>query len=86
MISTPGKTTTADAYAMGRHDVTAETDRYGTPEANRMSSCELREAVNNWTAARWDHGHTSFWGSQHVRSMRAYWLGALRRRRELAGL
>jgi hypothetical protein len=43
---------------------------------------EAKEAVANWRAAASDHGHTSFWGIEHIRAMRAYWLGYARGRIE----
>lgn len=51
----------------------------GSPYApTNMRPVEIREAVDSWTAAQFDHGHTSYYGAAHVRQMRAYWLGRLR--------
>lgn len=64
---------TGRAFQLGLSDV--ET-------AGAMRLFEIREAVRSWTDALDDHGHTSYWGVAHIRAMRAYWLGVLRRRRE----
>jgi hypothetical protein len=73
----------AAAYAAGRqlHDPWNE-DRGNGNITARLASFELRAAVDSWTAAQTEHAHTSYYGAEHVRQMRAYWLGALRTRRE----
>lgn len=76
-------TTTAHAYRRGLADEYGP--RIGTisgrplepfaPTTLRRS--ELRAAVDSWTAALQDHGHTSYYGIAHIQLMRAYWLGRL---------
>lgn len=72
--------TVAGAYFRGYHEGTrpelySQDDLYA-PHPMRRS--ELQDAVDSWTAAQSDHGHTSFWGVQHIRIMRAYWIGRMR--------
>lgn len=71
--------TAREAYTYGLNDPDAprfKNHRYGIMEA--------REAVDNWTAAQYDHAETSFYGAKRVRAMRAYWLGRLRAERDKA--
>jgi hypothetical protein len=66
--------------------------RFGTadPSTYRADSfaplnlrpAEIRSAVNSWTQAQTMHEHTSYYGTFHVRAMRAYWIGRLRAKRE----
>lgn len=58
---------------------TAEAYEYGKSEGYPMFHIyECVAAANNWKNALDDHGHTSFWGYEHIRAMRAYWLGKCR--------
>ena len=36
------------------------------------------DAAASWKAALSDHSHTSYYGVDFIRGMRAYWLGSLR--------
>ena len=61
------------SYSSGRNGF--ELPRYNNP---RLGQNEARAAVDSWTAAMNNHGDRSYWGTEHIRAMRAYWLGALR--------
>ncbi len=65
--------TTSEAYAYGRTD--PEAPVYRNP---RHPIQIARDAVDEWTAAQYEHSETSFYGAHRVRAMRAYWLGRLR--------
>lgn len=66
-------------------------DRRTTREAylegfNSLDACEYHrfeatKAAADWKAAADQHEHTSYYGYQHVRNMRAWWLGVLRKQR-----
>ena len=36
---------------------------------------EMSDAAKSWKEAETDHRHTSFYGIEKIRYMRAYWLG-----------
>ena len=64
------------AYAAG-YALSDEVAQY-RDSANGAGLAGALEAVASWKAAESDHGHTSYWGRQHIRAMRAYWLGVAR--------
>ena len=63
---------TGEAYAAG----------YGTPDACEYHRYEVLDAIRSWTEAADMHEHTSYYGAAHVRHMRAWWLGVLRKQRQ----
>src|SRR4051794_39892393 len=44
---------------------------------------DFAKAARDWKGALNDHGHTSYYGVRRIQDMRAYWLGRLRRVREM---
>ena len=58
----------SDAYAAGRAGVGATYCRW----------YDVRDAIDSWTSAQGDHGHTSYWGVVNIRKSRAYFLGLAR--------
>jgi hypothetical protein len=76
MTHTSHTLTTTDAYANG----------YSEPMGgNRLWRVieDSADAAANWKAAQTDHAHTSYYGVEHIRNMRAYWLGRMRKARSL---
>lgn len=76
-----GRPDVAEAYAAGLALETYEPIRAERHVIRAHAEFEMRIAVKNWREAQFDHGHTSYWGANHIRCMRAYWLGALRAKR-----
>jgi hypothetical protein len=62
---------TTEAYVAG----------YESPDASEYHRYEVVKAYQAWKAAASEHAHTSYYGAAHVRNMRAWWLGVLRRQR-----
>lgn len=83
MPASPAETVRA-AYIRGREE--AHPGVRAIPEdlfaPSNLREVEIRSAVTSWTQAQFQHEHTSFYGTFHVRAMRAYWLGRLRGIRE----
>lgn len=80
MPASPANTVSA-AYARGISEGTSPDgeDRFDAYAPTNMRPLEIRWAVDSWTAAQDDHGDTPrFYGADHIRQMRAYWLGRLR--------
>lgn len=58
---------TERAYEVGRNEEWPNYHQY-----------EIADAIKAWKKAESQHEHTSFYGLQKIRSMRAYWLGRMR--------
>lgn len=61
---------TEEAYTVGFREAVACQPNYHI--------LEIVNAIEEWKSAQVNHSHTSFWGVEHIRCMRAYWLGHAR--------
>lgn len=57
------------------------TDARGLGQGWR-ASFDAADAAQSWKAATESHADTSYFGTEHIRKMRAFWLGVLRTMRE----
>lgn len=64
-------------YATGRALATDEARAYAASR-NRAGYLAAREAARDWRRAESQHEETSYWGGEHIRAMRGFWLGVAR--------
>lgn len=67
--------TVSDAYRRGTEDAHRIRNTFGPPQ---MHPGEILDACASFKAAQSDHAETSYFGAEHLRQMRAYWLGRRR--------
>lgn len=77
--------TVSDAYARGLSDGNPSTDPETTFAPKYMHEFEIGQACANWREALSDHAHTSYYGVDRIRMIRAYWLGRCRAMRKVRG-
>jgi len=76
MTHTSHTLTTTDAYANGFHEP------MGGNRTWRVA-LDAKDAAASWKQAQSEHAHTSYYGVDYIRNMRAYWIGRRRKARSL---
>jgi hypothetical protein len=83
-MSIPFHTVSA-AYARGLADGSPDANPNDTWAPKNMHEIEIGSACANWREALTDHAHTSYYGVERIRMIRAYWLGRCRAMRRVRG-
>lgn len=73
----PGRTV-SEAFQRGIRDGSNPADPDSTFAPVNMHPLEIRDACAAWRKALSQHEHTSYYGVNYIRRMRAYFLGRLR--------
>lgn len=76
--------TTSAAYNRGLSDGNPKS-KSGTFAPKNMHEIEIATACTSWREALSNHAHTSYYGVDYIRLMRAYWLGRCRAMRRVRG-